>query len=420
VPKVFLSHASIDKVAVRRLAEVLEENGIEVWLDEKDLRVGDSTTEGIQKAIADADYVAVWLTRSSVASGWVSLEWEGKLIQGIKGRQVTVLPLLAEDCDVPVFLQGKKYADFRSSFESGLEALLYAVTGTERSGVLRSDAGTISALVRSFLADLDGAQIPFPTLPTLKIVASLKAIPRSGKFLRLESMQPRIAVRSIFDHVLSTAHSADVLLPILQPKLSGADLVEVARVIAYHDVCEVILGDVPAYTGLTQSKRRRARVDAERLLAQLPKGAPERVSNEFIAMFLHPSERDSLTAVQRLLEGKSEVRRYFYAMDKLDPIVATWRYLHEFRGNPGFSIQEFLDRMKHFFENPKVREQVKESVTDARLEKLVKQLQDRDLARKYFRDARFFDTHTFAIPGAPLRTLVEGVTLQFALGRRAG
>ncbi len=181
---------------------------------------------------------------------------------------------------------------------------------------------TISEHTRGFLKDLEEAQIPLPTVGNLKIVRSLKTLPRSGKLLRLEGMSPSVPIRSIYDHVLSVAHSADCLLPSMDVGIFGSERQELARVIAYHDICEVILGDIPQYTKLTRSKRARARVTAEIRLSQLPHGEPERITNAFIAMFLQDSERYSLLRIMEILADDSSVHKFSYALDKLDPIIA--------------------------------------------------------------------------------------------------
>ena len=50
--KVFLSHSSKDKQFVRRLTKDLEEAGIEIWLDEKELLVGDELNKSIEYGIS--------------------------------------------------------------------------------------------------------------------------------------------------------------------------------------------------------------------------------------------------------------------------------------------------------------------------------------------------------------------------------
>lgn len=131
MPRVFLSHSSADKAAVRRLADDLTAAVIEVWLDERQVGVGDPILQRIQEGIASADYVAVWLTPRAVSSEWVQREWGTKLNKEIADRDVQVLPLLAESCDIPLLLAAKKYVDFRNNYDHALDELLGKL-GTHR------------------------------------------------------------------------------------------------------------------------------------------------------------------------------------------------------------------------------------------------------------------------------------------------
>ncbi|MEM6823147.1 MAG: toll/interleukin-1 receptor domain-containing protein [Verrucomicrobiota bacterium] len=120
--RIFLSHSSKDKREVRKLAHDLEQAGVEVWLDEWEIKVGESISQSVETGITEADYVAVWLTKNAVESGWVQTEWRMKLSHEISSKEVRVLPLLAEDCDIPLILSDKKRADFRQ-YEIGFQEL---------------------------------------------------------------------------------------------------------------------------------------------------------------------------------------------------------------------------------------------------------------------------------------------------------
>jgi hypothetical protein len=98
--------------------------GVSVWMDEWEIKVGDSIMQKIQQGIRESDYVAIWLTKHSVASGWVQREWHSKFHEEIETRQVLVLPLRGEDCAIPELLRDKKYADFTVAYDAGLKALL--------------------------------------------------------------------------------------------------------------------------------------------------------------------------------------------------------------------------------------------------------------------------------------------------------
>jgi hypothetical protein len=42
-------------------------------------------------------------------------------------RRVLVMPLLLENCEIPMFLREKMYADFRTNFDVGLSKLVDAL-----------------------------------------------------------------------------------------------------------------------------------------------------------------------------------------------------------------------------------------------------------------------------------------------------
>jgi len=110
--KVFLSHSSKDKAFARKLSEELRANGVDVWIDEAELRIGDSLIDKIGSAINEADFIAVILSPNSVNSSWVQKELSLALTKEFANKNVKVLPILKEPCEIPHFLQGKLYADF--------------------------------------------------------------------------------------------------------------------------------------------------------------------------------------------------------------------------------------------------------------------------------------------------------------------
>ena len=131
MPSVFLSHSSKDKSFVRKLAERLRSCGVRVWLDEAEIRIGDSLIARIGEAIDECDFCAVVLSPSSVESEWVQRELRLALNKEFASRKVVVLPLLLEHTAIPLFLRDKKYADFTAlgQFEEAFRLLL------ERLGV---------------------------------------------------------------------------------------------------------------------------------------------------------------------------------------------------------------------------------------------------------------------------------------------
>jgi TIR domain/AbiTii len=126
--KIFLSHSSKDKDFVRRLADDLTEMGHTVWLDERQIKVGDSIVSKVSEGIATADYVVIVLSSNSVESGWFAKEWEAQLWQEINQGRTMVIPVLIEECEIPIILQPKKYADFRKNYTKGFVELMGGIS----------------------------------------------------------------------------------------------------------------------------------------------------------------------------------------------------------------------------------------------------------------------------------------------------
>lgn len=72
--KVFICHSSKDKKLIRKLADALEQHGVRVWLDEREILVGDPLRETIELGLSDADYVIVALSKTALKSTWVRKE----------------------------------------------------------------------------------------------------------------------------------------------------------------------------------------------------------------------------------------------------------------------------------------------------------------------------------------------------------
>lgn len=126
---VFLSHNSKDKPWVRNLAERLIADEVIVWLDEAEINIGDSLIEKISAGIHDMRFVAAIISKNSVESSWVQKEISIAMSKEISGREVTVLPLVIDNCDLPTSLSDKLYADFTNpnEFEISYSKLLRAL-----------------------------------------------------------------------------------------------------------------------------------------------------------------------------------------------------------------------------------------------------------------------------------------------------
>lgn len=112
--RVFLSHNHNDKPFVRKLARDLENHGVRYWLDEAEMKIGDSLIQKIREGIDSVDYFAVVLSPDSINAPWVVNELDVAMNYQISGKKIKVLPIMLKECEPPGFLIGKLYADFRN------------------------------------------------------------------------------------------------------------------------------------------------------------------------------------------------------------------------------------------------------------------------------------------------------------------
>lgn len=123
----FLSHSSHDKPFIRQLASDLKANGVQVWLDEWSIKVGESIPDKISQGLAESDYFLFAASKNSVESEWVKRELNSALIKEVEKRVVSILPLKLDECKIPDIIKDKKYADFSDSYKRGLTDLLNAM-----------------------------------------------------------------------------------------------------------------------------------------------------------------------------------------------------------------------------------------------------------------------------------------------------
>jgi hypothetical protein len=125
--KVFLCHTSADKPFVRQVAHDLRARGYGAWLDEVEIKAGQSLIAEISKGITESRYMLVFFSTESASSQWMKIEYYNKLIEEIRRNQVSVIPVMIDDCEIPVPLRDKKYADFRKDYSDGLREVLSAL-----------------------------------------------------------------------------------------------------------------------------------------------------------------------------------------------------------------------------------------------------------------------------------------------------
>lgn len=132
---IFISYAAPDRRFALRLAASLTQLGHRVWIDTQAIQAGASIPESVAIAVDQAEYLIVVLSKQSVASSWCAAEWQAKYWDEVVQRQNYVLPVLLEECAVPLFLRPKLHVDFRADYAVGLAQLALSLCQPARIGV---------------------------------------------------------------------------------------------------------------------------------------------------------------------------------------------------------------------------------------------------------------------------------------------
>lgn len=182
---VFLSHNTNDKTFARRLAGRLSAAGLRVWIDEAEIKVGESLVYKISDGVCDSDFVVAVISTHSVHSSWVRWELSLAMTQEINGRFVKVLPILIETCELPAILQDKLYLNFtdEARFEEEVRRLLDAILSPVLPG-------------STYPATASTAR-PYPTESVAGLGVTLTASPQDSFALRAVTEGPKRAIHLV-------------------------------------------------------------------------------------------------------------------------------------------------------------------------------------------------------------------------------
>jgi hypothetical protein len=170
---VFLSYSHADKPLARALARGLQDEGIHVWIDEGELRAGDSIVKRVATAVDSTDFVVALVSVHSVESRWCQRELSLAITDELDGQRVRVLPVRVGDIRMPATLRDKLYLtldeanlyaatkrlvlDIRRHMETTAGDVVTDPMGAIRQRIAAVGSGTLpgAALLRQYLAYVD-------------------------------------------------------------------------------------------------------------------------------------------------------------------------------------------------------------------------------------------------------------------------
>jgi hypothetical protein len=125
--RIFVSYSHEDRNFVSLLTDRLAQEGYRVWIDSLALRAGDSFELDIRRAIQEARFMLIVLSRRSIQSEWVRLETTLALERRAREEDLRIIPLFIDDSAIPQDLGDLLGVDFRSDFDTALQDLLLSL-----------------------------------------------------------------------------------------------------------------------------------------------------------------------------------------------------------------------------------------------------------------------------------------------------
>jgi len=124
---VFVSHRRADSAAAEKLAAAIKNAGHTVWLDDWDIKIGDSIVGSMQTGLSGSTYLVLCYSSIGVMAPWVSREWLSALARQMNGHDVKVLPVVLTGGEPPAILADIRYADLVADWNQGIKDLLAAI-----------------------------------------------------------------------------------------------------------------------------------------------------------------------------------------------------------------------------------------------------------------------------------------------------
>lgn len=182
--KAFISHSSIDKPFVERLATDLRtREGIDAWLDKWEILPGDRIPDKLEEGLTNAGILVLVLSPDSVNSQWVSYEKDAWLMAQVEEEKKAklelitpsrrLIPVLYKDCEKPFFLQSFLHVSINDdNYEAGFQQLVNGMRRESGKPPLKGET----------------APAPVPTSPPGKVTSGVA--PRILAFKLLKCLLP--------------------------------------------------------------------------------------------------------------------------------------------------------------------------------------------------------------------------------------
>jgi hypothetical protein len=130
--KVFLCHDSRDKDFVKNIHFELTKKSVRSWLDEYELKIGDSLTDKIKEGLNNSDYGVIFLSKNFLSNEkWVKYELQTLMSKQIYLNQKIILPVWLDieekDLENHYWLKEKVAANSKDGLDNVVKQIIQAI-----------------------------------------------------------------------------------------------------------------------------------------------------------------------------------------------------------------------------------------------------------------------------------------------------
>lgn len=189
MPKqIFISYSRVDTNFVTHLIDDLTKQGLNVWLDQRNIGAGQRWDNTIQQALESSDLFVIVLTPSSVASENVLDE----LSYAINARK-RIIPILFRNCEIPYRIARIQFVDFTRDYQTGFRHLASEISqqSPQRPVIVKKQSASkqiilwLAGLAAAFIFCVAlgvGIYMLYPYyLPTPTPVSQVAAVPTTPR-----------------------------------------------------------------------------------------------------------------------------------------------------------------------------------------------------------------------------------------------
>src|SRR6185503_2339929 len=211
---IFMSYSRRELGFVDDLVSKLEGEGYKVWLDYRVLIPGSPWKGQIDKGLQEADTVLLVVSKASLASKYVALEWQHFLETNKR-----LILLIFEAVDLPKELEKYEWVDFRGSYQAGLKELLSQLKQpieeehpVPETGFKAPTVVWVAVAVSVLVAFLSLAEIWTIVLPWVLIPLPYKIFRRNFNFTQVQTSLWALPIASMLSLVVYDDPSLDAVV----------------------------------------------------------------------------------------------------------------------------------------------------------------------------------------------------------------